>query len=93
MARPHKGLRSSSWFWTLVVGLTGAQSGGRDLDLTGSLVRLEGRRSASSAEVCSEQVRALSPRGTGAGTIASVVGLLFFIHCDQLGGEMARCWI
>lgn len=73
-------------------GLTGAQSGGRDLDLTGGLVRLEGRGSASSAEVCGEQVRALSPCGAGAGSIASMMGLLFFIHCDQLGGgHKTRC--
>lgn len=67
-----------------MLGLTGAQGGGRDLDLAGGLVGLEGRGPASSAEVCSEQVRALGPCGAGAGTIASMVGLLFVIHCYQL---------
>lgn len=67
-------------FLTPVLGLTGAQGGGRDLDLTGSLVGLEGRGSASSTKVCSKQVGALSPCGAGAGTIASMMGLLFIIH-------------
>ena len=76
-------------------GLTGAQGGGRDLDLAGGLVGLEGRGPASSAEVCSEQVGALGPRGAGAGTVASMVGLLLVIHCYQLEdrGEIRKGWI
>lgn len=64
--------------------LTGSQGGGRDLDLAGRLIGLEGRGSASGAEVGGEQVGALSPRGAGAGPIAAVVGLLLLVHRYQL---------
>lgn len=67
-----------------MLGLTGAQGRWRDLDLTGGLVGLEGRGSTASTEVCSKQVGALGPCGAGAGAIASMVGLLLLIHCDQL---------
>lgn len=74
-----------------VLELTGAQGGGRDLDFTGRLVGLEGRGSASGADVDGKQVRALSPRGAGAGSIAPVVRLLLIIHGDQLqGGQRTR---
>lgn len=67
-----------------MLGLTGAQGGRRDLDLTGDLVGMEGRGSTASTEVCSKQVGALSPCGAGTGTIASMMGLLFVVHCYQL---------
>ena len=77
----------------LLLGLTGAQGGGRDLDLAGGLVGLEGWGSAASAEVRCKQVRALGPRGAGAGSIAPMMGLLFVIHGYQLeGGRENRCW-
>lgn len=72
-------------------GLTCAQGGGRDLDLTGRLVGLEGGGSTSGTDVGCKQVGALSPRGAGAGTIAPVVRLLFIIHGNQLeGGQGTR---
>lgn len=78
----------------IVVKLTGSQGGGRDLDLTGNLIGLEGGGSAPGAEVGGEQVGALSPCGAGAGPIAAVVGLLLFIHRHQLqeaeGGFQTR---
>lgn len=75
----------------LVLGLTGAQGGGRDLDLTGRLVGLEGRGSTSGADVDGKQVGALSPRGAGAGSIAPVVRLLLVVHGNQLeGGQRSR---
>lgn len=64
--------------------LTGSQGGGRDLDLAGSLIGLEGGGSASGTEVGGEQVGALSPSGAGAGPIAAVVGLLLLVHRHQL---------
>lgn len=74
--------------------LTGAQGGGRDLDLTGSLVGLEGGGSAPGAELGGEQVGALGARGAGAGPIAAVVGLLLLVHRHQLqeaeGGVQTR---
>lgn len=70
--------------WEGFYQLTGSQGGGRDLDLAGRLVGLEGRGSASGAEVGGEQVGALSPRGAGAGPIAAVVGLLLLVHGYQL---------
>lgn len=74
-----------------MLGLTGAQGGGRDLDLTGRLVGLEGRGSASGADVDGKQVGALSPRGAGAGSIAPVVRLLLVVHGNQLeGGQRSR---
>lgn len=72
------------------MGLTGAQGGWRDLDLTGCLVGLEGRGSTSGANVCGKQIWALSPRGAGAGSIASVMGLLFVVHCYQLEGQRQK---
>lgn len=66
------------------LGLTGPQGGGRDLDLTGDLVGMEGRRPAAGAEVRGEQVGALGPRGAGAGTVAAMVGLLLVVHGHQL---------
>lgn len=73
-------------------GLTGAQGGGRDLDLAGGLVGLEGRGAAAGAEVGREQVGALGPRGAGAGAVAAVVRILFIVHGDQLeeGGKEER---
>lgn len=65
-------------------GLTGAQSRRRNFDLAGSLVGMKGRCCTAAAQVCSEQVGALRPRGAGAGAIASVVGLLFVIYRYQL---------
>lgn len=82
-----------------MLGLTGSQRRRRDLDLTGGLVGLEGRGSTSSTEVCSKQVGALGPGGAGAGTVASMMGLLFVVHCYQLQEEgrpeedVTRCWI
>lgn len=67
-----------------MLGLTCTQGGGCDLDLTGALVGLEGRGSASSAEVRGKQVGALGPCGAGAGTVASMMGLLFVVHRYQL---------
>lgn len=64
--------------------LTGSQGGGRDLDLAGGLIGLEGRGSASGAEVGGEQVGALGARGAGAGPVAAVVGLLLLVHRHQL---------
>lgn len=77
--------------WWLVLELTGAQGGGRDLDLTGCLVGLEGRGSTSGTDVGGKQVGALSPRGAGAGSITPVVRLLLIIHSNQLeGGQRTR---
>lgn len=70
-----------------MLGLTGAQGGGRDLDLTRRLVGLEGRGSTSGADVGGKQVGALSPRGAGAGSIAPVVRLLLVVHGNQLQGS------
>lgn len=70
--------------------LTRAQGGGRDLDLAGRLVGLEGRGSTSGADVGGKQVGALSPRGAGAGSIAPVVRLLLVIHSNQLGEDRGR---
>lgn len=67
-----------------MLGLTGAQGGGRDLNLAGGLVGLEGRGPAAGAEVCDKQVRALGPRGAGAGTVPAVVRLLLVVHGHQL---------
>lgn len=71
------------------LALTCAQCRRRDFNLAGGLVGVEGRGSAAGAEVCSEQVWALGPRGAGAGAVAAMMGLLFVVYGYQLeeGGE------
>lgn len=70
--------------WRSRMTLTGSQGGGRDFDLTGRLVGLEGRGSAPGAELGGEQVGALGARRAGAGSVAAVVGLLLLVDRHQL---------
>ena len=72
--------------------LTCLECGGRDLDLAGRLVGLEGGHVGAvwlegghvGAELGGEQVRALSARRAGAGAIAPMVGVLLVVHGNQL---------
>lgn len=64
--------------------LTGSQSSLRDLNLTVGLVGLEGRRCT---QLSREGLGTLGACGAGAGTVATIVRVLLFIHRYQLVRE------
>lgn len=81
-------VRAAGLIISAALGLTGSEGRGRDLDLAGRLVRLEGRGPAAGAEVSGEQVGALGACGAGAGAVAAMMRLLLVVHSDELqGGE------
>lgn len=73
--------------WSLL--LTGSQSSLRDLNLTVGLVGLEGRRCT---QLSREGLGTLGACGAGAGTVATIVRVLLFIHRYQLVRE-GKCHV